>query len=102
MAKQPRAVKESPLYQGENEKIAYILDTEPWGGTPANEDVSIYDSAGEDQSSSCLSGSPSVAGDEITTPIVQALSPGESYHLKIQWTNSGNTLEAYCVIYGEI
>jgi len=101
MANTPRAVKESPLYQGENEEIAYILDTAPWGGTPANEVVKIYDSSGTDKSSTCLSGSPSVSGDEITTPIVKALSKGESYHLAIQWTYSGNTLEAYCIIYGE-
>ena len=101
MAYKPRAVKESPLYQGENERIAYVLDTGPWGGTPTNEDVKIYDSSGTNQSSTCLSSTPSVSGDDLTTPLVQALSPGESYHLSIQWTLSGNTLEAYCIIYGE-
>ena len=101
MATKPRAVKESPLYQGENEKIAYVLDTGHWGGTPTSPVVKIYDSGGTDQSSTCLSGSPSVSTDDITTPLVQALSPGESYHLSIQWQLSGNTMEAYCIIYGE-
>jgi len=101
MATKPRAVKESPLYQGENEKIAYVLDTGPWGGTPTSPVVKIYDSGGTDVSGTSLSGSPSVSDDDITTPLVQALSPSESYHLAVRWTYSGNTMEAYCIIYGE-
>jgi hypothetical protein len=101
MATKPRAVKESPLYQGEHEVIAYVLDTGPWGGSPTSPSVKIYDSGGTDQSSTCLGGSPSVSGDDITTPLVQSLAAGESYHLSIQWVNAGNTLEAYCRIYAE-
>jgi hypothetical protein len=97
----PREIKESPLFQGENEKVAYDLTTTPWGGSPANEDVKIFDSDDNDVSSTKLSGSNSVSGDVITTKLVQSLVAGEWYRLKIQWTNSGNTFEAYTIIYAE-
>ena len=99
--KTPRQVKESPLFQGKNEVIAYELTTTPWGGTPADVAVSLFDQDGTDVSSTKLSGSNSVDTDVITTKLVSGLSAGAWYRLEIQWTYSGNTLEAYAIIYGE-
>lgn len=96
-----RIVKESPIYQGENEEIARTLDTEPWGGTPSDVTVVIYDSDGDDTSLTNLSGVASVASDVITLPSVIDLEADERYDLVMQFTSGGNILEARCKLIGE-
>ncbi len=96
-----RQVKESPIYQGVNEEIAYTLNTLPWGGSPTSSTVAIFDSEDADVSSVNLQGSPSVDGNTITTPIVKDLTQGERYRMEIRWVNSGNTLEAFLTITGQ-
>ena len=98
-----REVKESPLYQGSDERIAYTLTTTPWGGTPASPTVVIKTwPDGTDVSATKLTGNASANGDVITTPLVISLTSGQKYHLEIKWTNSGNTFEAYAEIIGEV
>lgn len=96
-----RKVKESPRYQGEDERIAYTLDTTPWGGYDSGAAVVIKDAADDDVSSVHLSGSASEAADVITTPLVIVLVENLKYKLEILWVKSGNTFEAYCEIIGE-
>ena len=38
-----RAVQESPIVQGEDEIITYDLTTTPWGSSPTNVTVKVYD-----------------------------------------------------------
>lgn len=96
-----RKVKESPKQQGVDERIAYVLDTDTWEGYDSGVAVVIKDTDGEDVSSTHLDGSPSVAGDEIKTPLVVDLVNKIKYRLEILWVKDGNTLEAYCIIIGE-
>lgn len=62
MSRRIREVIESPVSQGEDEKIAYVV-TIPysWGSSPTSPTVVIKDDAGTDTSSTNLSGSPTVA-----------------------------------------
>lgn len=96
-----REFKESPLWQGVDEQIAYSLTTTPWGSSPSSPAVSIYDEAGTDCSTANLSGSASVSGDVITTPKVTGLTAGKRYRLEIKFTSGGNIFEVYGYIRGE-
>jgi len=96
-----REVANSPLPQGEDESIAYTLDTEPWGGYSSGAAVVIKDADGTDVSSTNLSGSLSESGGVITTPLVTGLTKGEIYRLEIAWVYSGNTFEAFCTLKAE-
>lgn len=98
-----REVTESPLAQGIDEEIAYRFN---WTaiGTPTSPTVKLYDVTLEvytDVSSTKLVGSPSVAGDYVTTPVVKTLESGKRYRLECKVTVNGNLLEAYCFIVGE-
>lgn len=99
-----RRVIESPLYQGIDEEIAYLLTTTPWGATPTSVTVKLYAWAGgtyTDVSTTCLSGSASVNGNVITTPVVKALVAGTNYRLEIKFTCTGNVFETFCEIRGQ-
>lgn len=96
-----RVIIESPLYQGEDEKIIYTLDTTPWGNNPSDIVVTIYDKNRIDYSSTCLSGSASANGNIITTPKVQNLTAGKQYQFEIRFTISTNVLEAFAIIHAE-
>jgi hypothetical protein len=96
-----RKIIESPLTQGVDEQIAYVLDTTPWGGTPTSPSVVAKDSNGTDQSGTVLSGSATVSGDDITSPSVQSLTDGEHYRIEWKFTISGNVLEAWMDLVAE-
>jgi len=97
-----RIANESPAYQGENEKIAYSLDTSPWNGSPENVTVTIKNTAGSDVSATYLEDTdPIVSGDNITSPRVVSLVAGRKYRLIFNWENNGNELEAYVEIIGQ-
>jgi len=97
-----RKVKESPLPQGEDERIAYCMDTAPWGGYSSGAAVVIKDASGVDVSGTHLAGAPSVVGTVITTPLVIVLIRNIKYRLEILWVYSGNTFETYTEIVGEV
>ena len=96
-----RKIVESPWTQGVDEEAAYTVDTSTWGGSPSAVSVVLKDSNGDDVSSTNLSGSASVSGDIITTPVVKSLTADSRYRLEVKFTSSGNILEAYGYIYGE-
>ncbi len=93
-----REILESPIDQGENEIIAYKLDTTPWGGSPLNPVVVIYSQSGEDVSDEKLTGAPSVSENLITTPLVHDLDLGSRYRLEIIFEVDGNTLNAFAIL----
>ncbi len=104
MAQSERKFLENKWEQGVDEVIAYKVDTSIWPGTgdPASVVVKLFQMpAYTDVSSSNLSGTNSVSGDEITTKFVEGLSEGILYRLEVQWVKSGNTLEAYGLIIGK-
>ena len=97
-----RKVQESPGPQGVDERIAYVLDTEPWGGYDSDAAVVLKNGNGDDVSSTKLTGSISISSDEITTPLVISLEDKTKYRLEVLWIKDGNTFEAYCEIMGEV
>lgn len=89
-------------WQGEDERIAYSVDTTLWGGYDSDEAVTLLDGNGVDVSLTHLVGAASVVGNTITTPVVTGLGSDIKYTLQILWIVDGNTLEVYCYIFGEI
>ena len=100
-----RAVQESPIVQGEDEIITYDLTTTPWGSSPTNVTVKVYDitdGAETDVTTTIIpTGEASVSGDVITLPPLRAMTVGHRYRAEIKFTAGGNTLEAYCIIEAE-
>lgn len=97
-----RYVRESPFYMGRNEKKQFSLDTTPWGGSPTSPVCALWDiTTGEaDVSGTSLSGSASVSGATITTPLVQLLTVGSQYLLEIKWTKGSEINTALLIIHG--
>lgn len=97
-----RYVDQSPFYMGRNEKKAFTLDTTPWGGSPATPVCTLFDitDVETDVSGTKLSGSASVAGAIITTPLVQLLTVGSQYLLEIKWTKGSDINAALLIIHG--
>lgn len=102
MTRSTREVKESPLPQGVDERIAYTLTTTPWGSSPGTISCVLKVLPGlVDVSSEKLSGSPSANGDVITSPIVYDLLAGQTYRLEFKFTCSSNVFETYLILKGE-
>ena len=96
-----REVNESPLTQGTDESISYVIDFTRWG-TPSSPTVTLYDETGaEDVSSTKLTGSASVSENEVTTPAVHSLERGHMYRLSCAVTIDGNTMSAFCRLKAE-
>lgn len=101
-----REVKESPLRQGSDERIAYVFDYTDIG-TPST-DVSSTDSFqlydvtnSADVTATKLTGSGSVSGYNVTSPLVISLVAGYQYRLTSKVVISSNTVSAYALITGE-
>ena len=101
MNSQTRRIKESPIYQGADEQIVYTITTTPWDSSPTSPAVVLKNSAGTDVSGTSLTGSPSVNGDVITTPVVHSLTIGEIYRLEIKFTVGSNIYEPWTEIIGQ-
>lgn len=100
-----REFKESPLYQGEDEKIAYSLTTTPWVSSPTSPATKIFRVSGgtkTDTTATNLNGSTTAVGDVITTPLVQSLIAGAEYRLEISWSVSTSLYEAWGTIVGQV
>lgn len=104
MKPEDRRINESPLFQGQDEKVAYKLSTTPWGGSPSAVAVVLkLIKTGEDVSASLMeAGAPTVLGDDITTRRLVSLVPNVGYRLEFKWTSAGNIFETFVEIYGQI
>ncbi len=98
-----REVKESPLIQGVDEIIAYVVDTSKWPGSGAVSSANslIYDVDGNEVSSTYMTGTSSVSSADITTAQVTSLVNGARYKLEVKWTKSSNVQECYAYIDAE-
>lgn len=96
----PREVDESPVYQGEDESKAYTFNFANYG-TPTSPTVIVKDYNLVDVSATCLSGSASIVGDTVVTPLVTALTAGIIYRLECKVTISSNVRESFCMIIAE-
>ena len=99
MTPSSREFVESPLYQGDEESLAYILSTANWdSATPSSAVVKLWDvtdGGRTDKSGTMLSGSPSIATTNITTPFVTGLTPGAKYRLEVKFTVGANVYEGF-------
>lgn len=98
-----REAIESPVVQGSGETIAYTITTTPWGSTPTDVSMALYDVSDPysevDVSSTKLSGSTSVASDVITCKAVTGLVDGHTYRAEVQFTDAdSNVWEAYFIV----
>jgi hypothetical protein len=101
-----RAVKESPLVQGEDEKIAYTITTTPWASSPSAVVVAVKETSEAsdvwtDVTTTKTSGAASVTGDVITTPKIISLTRGLKYRVEVKFTSGGNQFECYFEIVAE-
>ena len=97
-----REVVESPLVQGVDEEIPYVLDITRWGSSPSDISVVAYDDDANDVSGAVLSGSPSALNDtSIQLPTVLDLTAGTEYRIEVKFTVSGAVLETYFYIRAE-
>ncbi len=93
---------ESPVTRVQGDSYPYVI-TYPGTTAIVNPTCKIYQKGSEsDLSSTLLSGSASTNGSTtVTTPIIQALSGGETYRLVITATVDGRTdlkiLELKCL-----
>lgn len=94
-----RRIIEDPVYQGIREKVAYELDTEPWGGNPTEVSVSIW-LEDEDVSETFLTGDPTILGHVISTPIFTGLTANR-FKVRILFTIGVSVLEANATLIGE-
>lgn len=102
MNDESRRIVESPIYQGEDERIAYTLPTTAWGLSPSSPAVVIKDAAGDDVTGDVTSGSASVSDNVITTPVILDLVADAQYRLEIKFTIAGNVLETWADLRGEV
>lgn len=81
----------------------YTLDTTPWGGSPQSVTVKAYDvtdGGRADVSTTALSGSATVIGDDITLPWVQALTVNHAYQIEVTFANANGTQVATLRLWG--
>jgi len=93
-------VKESPVTQGADEKVAYTLTTTPWGSTPTSVSLKVYDESDSDAdvTDDVTTGSSSTSGDVITWPYIDSLTAGTVYRAELNFTTGGNIREAKLTI----
>ena len=97
-----REYTNSPKPVGEDEIIAFTIDTSTWPGT--GDPTSIVTTlTAEDGSSTSgkLTGSDSTSGDTITTKGVTGLTAGVRYRMETKWVKSGNTMESFGFVEAE-
>ena len=98
---------EGAVQQRPGERIVYTVNTGPYGGSPTDPAVSVYDvtgntaAAGEDVSADMLDGStPAPDGDIISSPPVEGVEGGHVYRLVFRFTAGGNTYAPFVYIHG--
>ena len=102
-----RRFKESPIDQGADESIAYLLTVPTTWGTASFSSITckLYsDPNGDntDVSSTTLTGSASSSGQVITTKAVTGLTAGLKYRLDVVFdTSEGDTQMGFAIIYSQ-
>ncbi|MBK9711548.1 MAG: hypothetical protein IPO81_09530 [Kouleothrix sp.] len=105
MASAKRRVIESPLPQGEHERIAYTVPTTLWGGGGTSPIVTVLDTTDAtpvDVTSATTLGSATIAGDIITTPYVFGLTADRRYRVNVQWSKGSQILETFFELLAEL
>lgn len=95
---------ESPAEQSPDEAISYSITTTPWGSTPTDVALVVWDvtddNAPSNVTDSTTAGSNSVASDVITTKRITTLTVGHKYRVDVLFTDSGsNVHECFFIVY---
>ena len=102
---QVRKIVQSPVYQGQDEEIAYKVDVTNWieipGSVVLNPTATLKDQNGVDVTATKLSGVCSVSGNNVISPLVVDLEPPMKYRLLFTFEISGNTFSAFMEIQSE-
>ena len=101
MTQQTREVLEGRQIQGSTESIARKVTILPAGSAPTLTTVVAYDitaHAWTVVTSTVLTGSGSVAGDEITLPALHSLTADHTYWIEFTFTSGGNTLSGHVIV----
>ena len=98
-----RFTNESPAIQGADESIAYAITTTPWGSTPTNLAMVVYDiteaDAPVDVTSTVVEGTITASGDVITTKRIRLLTLGHKYRVEVLFTDANSNIwEPFFVI----
>ena len=96
-----RRIRESPLYQGADERLAYTLTTTPWVSAPTSPVLTIKDSDGVDVTATYSTGSTTASGDVITLARIISLVAGAKYRMEVKWTVGSNVYKAWADLYGQ-
>jgi len=100
----PREALNSPLFQGEDESVAYEFDFENWGTPVAGTlVVELKNDAGTDITLTNVTGAPFITATYIcVTGFVHSLTAGKEYRIEcLAEMDDGNTLEAFARIIAE-
>lgn len=87
----------SPKIQHATEKVAYNCS---YLTVPTTVSVKVYNSVGSELTSSMTSGTTSLAGNVLTTPLIIAVADGEKYKVCVYGTEDDNYLMHYFWIHG--
>lgn len=104
MADNIREVAEGRQYQGEDESIAYTLDVSAVGSSPSSVSVVVKEAfTGTAVTATVMpTNSPSVNGNVITLSALKLLTAGVLYRVEVKYTISGNILENYFEVMGQV
>ena len=94
-----RELPESPIAQGANEAIAYIINAVT-GRAPASVTLTVYDITDADNvtdvTNVVVTGANSITGDAINTKRIGSLTAGQTYRVDVRYIDAdGNTFEPY-------
>jgi hypothetical protein len=102
MSSSIREIIESPLEQGEDEVIPYVIDTTNWGGSPTLLSVTVKrqqrNRSWVDVTGSTTSGSGVESGNYVATPNILNLIAGNLYRVEVLIGIDNRQEEAYIVI----
>lgn len=93
-----REVVEGKQTQGEDEEIAYTVNTQPVGGSPVVNRIQVKDKTQnwKDVTEVTMPDpTSSVAGHVITLPVLKALTRDHGYRVEVLFQSAGQVLECY-------
>lgn len=101
-----RSLQKSPEIQGVDEAVAWEADVTKWvvSDPPTNPTCKLYRidaSVHTDVTDVNLTGSASVLGNVVTSPIVSGLTAGEKYRLVFRFNLGTQLASAYLDLYVE-
>ena len=99
-----REVQEGRLHQGADEIIAYTLDVSAVGSSPSSVSVEVKDVTNGTTATSTVmpTNAPTVNGNVITLSPLKLLAAGTLYRVEVKYVVSGNTLESYFYVLGQV